>query len=73
MNAEQFLENRGKFKQVSRTHDCEIPKGNCWRIVVEERTTGDRYEYYEEDCYSSLKDQSEESPEGLGFTKLTKG
>ena len=71
MDTNEFLENQGKFTRISRIHDCEIPKGDCWRIVVEEVATGDRYEYYEEDCYYSLKDQQGDSPEGLGFRKIT--
>ena len=71
MDINYFLENRGKFTQVSRTHDCEIPKGDCWRIVVKEDATGDRYEYYEEDCYHSLSDQLSDSFGELTLTPIT--
>jgi len=70
VNIEYFLKNRNEFNHVSKDYDCEIPKGNCWRIVVKHNATGCLYEYWEEDCYHSLEDQLDDSIAGLEFTKI---
>ena len=56
-----FINNQNEFKRISRKHECEIPKGDCWQIKVEHLKTGKVYEYYEEDCYYSLSDQLDDS------------
>ena len=70
MNIEFFLLNRCEFTKVSREHDCEIPKGDCWRIVVKHKPTNKLYQYYEEDCYYSLEDQLSDSPSGLEINEV---
>ena len=65
-----YLANRREFTRTDRVHECEIPKGDCWRITVKHDLTGDSYEYWEEDCYYSLEDQLGDSPEDIGWSKL---
>lgn len=70
MDINYLIENPGEFRRVSKDHECEIPKGNCWRVTVMHEPTKAKYEYYEEDCYYSLKDQLNDSPAHLELIEL---
>ncbi len=71
MDVKYFLGHAGEFTRKSRHHDCEVPKGDCWRITVLHEKTGDLYEYYENDRYMSLNDQAYDlGSETLMFRKI---
>jgi|TARA_R110002096_G_scaffold430452_2_gene644357 hypothetical protein len=71
MDINYFIENQKEFTRKDKSYECEIPKGNCWRITVKHDKTGGIYEYYEEDCYYSLKDQLNDSMGNLELTKVS--
>ena len=71
MNIDYLIENPNEFNRVSRIYDCEIPKGNCWRVIVKHKKTSKLYEYYEEDCYYSLQDQLDDSPVELKLSLVS--
>ena len=70
MDINYFIENPGQFSRVKREYECEVPKGDCWRITVKHDKTGVLYEYYEEDNYYSLRDQLDDSPADLELHKV---
>lgn len=60
-----------KWKRISREYDCEVPKGDCFRIVVECEETGKQFEFYEETRYPSWSEQVyDQGINSLGFKEL---
>jgi len=73
VNIAYFINHPGEFKRVSRTYDCEVPKGDCFRVVVRHIGTGEHYEYFEETQYSSLADQVNDTMGEFEFTLIDDG